>query len=58
MLEKIQLWLGEAVALYGDDWPRIEHYIDQKMSDISAADRVRLLAEFHAMQSGAVGHIQ
>jgi hypothetical protein len=50
MLEKIHLWYREAVVLYGDDWPNIEQYVNQKMSDISQTDRVRLLEEFRAIQ--------
>ena len=55
MLEKIQLWYVEAVALYGDDWPSIERFVNRKISEISQTDRVRLLGEFSAMQTNHTG---
>jgi hypothetical protein len=56
MLEKIQLWYVEAVALFGDDWPRIEQYVNAKLSDVGHTDRVRLLEEFRVMQPRQVRH--
>jgi hypothetical protein len=57
MLELIQGWYREAAALYGDDWPRIEAYVAQKMSGISQADRAKLESEFSAFRPGACGRL-
>ena len=50
MLDKIQRWYREAAAVYGDDWPNIERYVHQKLSDLSQGDRVRLMEEFLAIK--------
>ncbi|HJT42329.1 MAG TPA: hypothetical protein VJ750_02395 [Rhizomicrobium sp.] len=55
MLERIQQWYREAAALHGDDWPSIQQYVIQKMTEISRLDRIRLLEEFNAMQPCGVG---
>ena len=51
MLDKIQRWYQEAVAAYGDDWPKIERYVHKKLSDLSQGDRARLMQEFLAIRS-------
>jgi hypothetical protein len=51
MLDKIQRWYQEAVAAYGDDWPNIERYVHQKVSDLDQRDRARLMQEFLAIRS-------
>lgn len=55
MLDKMQRWYQEAVAVYGDDWPNIERYVHQKVSDLSQGDRARLMEEFLAIRSDEVG---
>jgi hypothetical protein len=54
MLDKIQKWYQEAAAVYGDDWPNIERYVHQKVSDLDQSDRARLMEEFFAMRSEAI----
>ena len=51
MLDKIQRWYQEAAAVYGDDWPNIERYVHQKVSDLSQGERARLMEEFLAIRS-------
>lgn len=51
MLSIIQGWFREAVALHGDDWPKIERYVAEKMSNISKAERSHLEWECLAMRS-------
>ena len=53
MLDKIQRWYQEAAAAYGDDWPNIERYVHQKVSDLDQGDRARLMQEFFAIRSEA-----
>lgn len=53
MLEIVQGWYREAVALYGDDWPRIEAHVALKLSGISQIDRAKLESEFSAFKPGA-----
>ena len=55
MLDKIQRWYQEAVAVYGDDWPKIERYVHQKVSHLSQGDQARLMEEFLAMRSEGAG---
>lgn len=55
MLDKMQRWYQEAVAVYGDDWPNIERYVHQKVSDLSQGDRARLMEEFRAIRSEEIG---
>jgi hypothetical protein len=55
MLDKIQRWYEEAVAIYGDDWPKIERYVHQKLSDLSQGERARLSEEFLAIRSEEAG---
>jgi hypothetical protein len=54
MLDKIQKWYQEAAAVYGDDWPNIERYVHEKVSDLSQGDRARLMEEFFAMRPEAI----
>jgi hypothetical protein len=51
MLDEIQRWYQEAVAAYGDDWPNIERYVHQKVSNLDQRDRARLMQEFLAIRS-------
>ena len=51
MLDKIQLWFREAAALHGDDWPKIEQYVAQRLSGLSPADRSSILQEFRVLVS-------
>jgi hypothetical protein len=39
----------EAASLHGDDWPKIEHYIECKMASVSQADRLKLSEAFEAL---------
>jgi predicted NAD-dependent protein-ADP-ribosyltransferase YbiA (DUF1768 family) len=50
MLEEIQQWFKEAVALHGDDWPSIEQYVKGKMAHFTPAQQARLRDEFKAIQ--------
>jgi uncharacterized membrane protein YgcG len=50
MLERVQTWYREAVDLYGDDWPRIERHVADKLATVSQADRARLTQEFNALR--------
>ena len=49
MLDQIQQWYIEAVTLHGDDWPKIEGYVERKMASVNPADRLRLFAAFEAL---------
>jgi hypothetical protein len=51
MLDKIQSWFTEAASLHGDDWTKIEHYVAQRLSGLSAAERCRMLEEFRVLVS-------
>lgn len=50
MLEEIQQWFQEAVALHGDDWPRIEQYVNAKMAHFTPAEQAQLRDAFKAIQ--------
>jgi hypothetical protein len=39
----------EAAALHGDDWPKIEHFIECKMASVSQAERSKLSEAFEAL---------
>jgi len=39
----------EAVALFGDDWPSIEQYVDDRLSELPAATRQALLQDVSAI---------
>ena len=49
MLDQIQRWYMEAASLHGDDWPKIEHYIECKMASVSQTDRLKLSEAFEAL---------
>jgi hypothetical protein len=42
MLQILNGWYKEAVALHGDNWHQIEQYVKNKMASLSEADRAAM----------------
>jgi len=38
-IELLKSWCHEAVCEFGDDWPRIQRYIQAKLSELPEPDR-------------------
>lgn len=49
MLDQIQQWYIEAATLHGDDWPKIERYVERKMAAVNPADRRKLFMAFEVL---------
>ncbi|MGC9955130.1 MAG: hypothetical protein ABSD21_12750 [Rhizomicrobium sp.] len=41
----LQKWCREAVDRYGDDWARIEEFVQSKVAELGEADRERFVRE-------------
>ncbi|HET7085647.1 MAG TPA: hypothetical protein VFI23_12800 [Rhizomicrobium sp.] len=55
MLDRVQKWYEEAITEYGDDWAKVERYVQKKVSSMNQVERARLMEEFQAMQPAEAG---